>query len=352
MANPIRTLVWRHRWTGWLLARDPRPAAIVVILGASLLVGTVGFRATEGWSLLDALYMSAISVTTVGYGEVHPLSESGRAFAAVLVVVNMALTVYAATLLTSYVLEGHLGGAIRRRRLERRLARAHNHVIVCGYGRVGRSAARHLQLIRTDTIVIEDDPTAAEAARIDGFLVLERSATDEEALALAGIDCARGVIGALATDRDNITLALTARDLRADVPIICRATDDAAERLLRRAGATHVMTPYTIGGQRMATMLVRPHVLQFLDVTMHAGDTTFHLDSIEVRGDSRVAGKVLRETRCFAETDTMVVGVIGRDGRAVINPPRTLVIEPGITLIVLGSDDQISAVRAALGSAP
>jgi len=308
--------------------------------------GAIGYWAIErDWSFLESLYMAVISVTTVGFGEVRPLSPAGRAFTVGFLGANMLVTVYAATLLTSYILEGHLGGAIRRRRLERRLASLRGHVLVCGYGRVGRSAAARLADARIGVLIVDNRPEAAERAQHDGFPALEGGATEEEVLLQAGLDRAAGVIGALATDNDNITLALTVRDLRPDIPLVCRATGETEARLLRRAGATHVLSPYDIAGARMATMLVQPEVLQFLDVAMEAGEATVRLESVAVEPRSGVAGKVLRETRCFAESGTIVVGSVAPDGGVTVNPPRSLRIEPGSTLIVMGDDAQLGKLR-------
>jgi len=318
-----------------------------------VVAGALGYWAIErDWSFLESLYMAVISVTTVGFGEVRPLSAAGRVFTVAFLAANMLVTVYAATLLTSYILEGHLGGAIRRRRLERRLASMNGHVIVCGYGRVGRSAAARLADARISVLVVDKLADSVERAQHDGFAALEGGATDEDVLLQAGLDRAAGVIGALATDNDNITLALTVRDLKPDIPLVCRATGDTEARLLRRAGATHVLSPYDIAGARMATMLVQPEVLQFLDVAMEAGEATVRLESVPVEPGSRVAGKVLRETHCFADSGTIVVGCVAPDGGVTVNPPRSLRIEPGSTLIVMGDDGQLGRLRDMLAGGP
>jgi voltage-gated potassium channel len=321
----------------------------MVILG-SLGFGSLGYWLIEGdWTYLDCIYMAIIAVTTVGFREVHPLSDEGRAFTVIYLFLNMAVTIYAATTMTSYILEGHLGGAIRRRRLEKQLSMLQNHVIICGFGRVGRAAAEQLQFSRSGLVIVDHDEDTVGKARALGYPAVQGLATDEDVLQRAGVGRARGVMGALGTDNDNITLCLVVRDMNPDVTLVCRSTTDTSVRLLKRAGATHVISPYEIGGARMATMLVHPEVLQFLDVTMHTGDAEVHLESVEVAARGPLDGKVLRETRCFAESGTIVIGMVDREANVTVNPPRDALLEAGMTLIVLGDADQQEELRQILG---
>lgn len=324
------------------------PVRVLLLVGTSVAYGTLGYHLIEGWGLLDSVYQAVITISTVGFTEVKPLSPGGRVFTILFISVNTLLMVYVATTLTSYILEGHLGGAIRRRKMDQRLNGLCGHVIVCGYGRVGRAAAEELRRGGTDVVVIDSTQEGVAAAQGDGYLALHGSAYNEDLLQRAHLGRASGVIAALTQGSDNITLALTVRDMRADIPLVCRAASEVEQRLLRRAGATHVLSPYEIGGSRMATMLTRPEVLQFLDVTMHAGECVFRLESVRVTEDSPVAWKVLRETQCFAESATIVIGVIDADGSVTVNPPRSMQIMPGSTLIVLGNDDQIGKLRELL----
>lgn len=324
---------------------------LVLALGGLALwgcLGAVGYAGIEGWNALDSLYMAALAVTTVGFTEVHPLSEAGRAFTLFYLAVNLGLMAIAGAAVTSYLVEGHVGGALRRQRLERELSRLSGHVILCGFGRMGCAAALELRRSRVQLAVIEKREEVARYAREEGFLLLEASAFDEEALEKAGLQRARGVICALGSDADNLTLTLTVRDMRQDIPIVGRATGPTEQRLMRRAGATHVISPYEAGGLRMATMVTRPEVVQFLDVTMHAGERVIRLDSIPVLAGSQAAGRILRETRCFAESGTMVVGLVGPEGQTTVNPPRDSILAAGSTLIVLGDDDQLADLRARL----
>ncbi|MBD3177291.1 MAG: hypothetical protein GF320_19125 [Armatimonadia bacterium] len=332
------------------IRRDKRPIYVAVVITISLSVGSVGYWLIESdWSYLDSLYMAIIAVSTVGFGEVHPLSNEGRAFTVFYLFMNMAVTIYAATTMTSYILEGHLGGAIRRRRLEKQLSMLQNHVIICGFGRVGRAAAEQLQFSRSGLVIVDNDEDMVGKARGLGYPAVQGLATDEDVLQRAGVERARGVMGALGTDNDNITLCLVVRDMNPDVTLVCRSTTDASVRLLKRAGATHVISPYEIGGARMATMLVHPEVLQFLDVTMHTGDAEVHLESVEVAARGPLDGKVLRETRCFAESGTIVIGMVDPEANVSVNPPRDALLEAGMTLIVLGDADQQEELRQILG---
>jgi voltage-gated potassium channel len=310
--------------------------------------GALGYMVIERWPFLDALYMAVIGITTVGFTEVHPLSPAGRGFTILYLAVNVVLMIIAGSAITSYLLEGHVGGALRRQRLERELARLENHVVLCGFGRMGCAAALELRRSAVPIVVVENRPEVAAYAREHGFLIAEGSAFDEAILERVGLRRARGVIAALGSDSANLTLTLTVRDMQVDIPIVGRATGETEQRLMRRAGATHVISPYETGGIRMATMITRPEVLQFLDVTMQAGERTIRLDSLRVHADSPVSGKVLRETRCFAESGTIVVGLIQPSGEVTINPPRQSEIAPGATLIVLGDDAQLGDLRRML----
>ncbi len=326
-----------------------RAEVALLLLAASAALGATGYFLIErDWSLGDAFYMAVLGLTTVGFDEVHDLSTAGRRFTTVYLCVNMILGIFAATSITSYLLEGQVGGALRRQRLERQLAKLTDHYIVCGYGRVGCAAAQELRRGGRSLVVIDRREGSIGRATEDGFLVLEGCAFDEEVLQRAGIDRAAGVIAALGEEAENITLVITVRDMRRDVTLVARANGETEERLLRKAGATHVISPYEIGGARMATMLTRPEVLQFLDVTTHAGDCAFRLDSIAVTEGSPVAWKVLRETQCFAESSTIVVGVIDPAGDVRVNPPRAALLAPGSTLIVLGDDSQLAHLRRLL----
>ncbi len=322
--------------------------AAVCALAVWGLAGTAGYVVVEGWAPLDALYMAVLGSTTVGFTEVHNLSQSGREFTVVFLAVNSVLMIVAGSAITSYLVEGHIGGALRRQRLERELARLHDHIILCGFGRMGCAAAQELRRSGVPLVVVENRPEVAVYAREQGFLIAEGSAFDEELLQRVGVARARGVIAALGSDADNLTLTLTVRDLRSDILIVGRATGDTEERLMRRAGATHVISPYATGGARMAAMITRPEVLQFLDVTMHAGERVIRLDSIRVAPDSPVAWKVLRETQCFSASGTIVVGLIDPGGAVRINPPRQSQIPPESTLIVMGDDSQLAHLRTLL----
>ncbi len=326
-----------------------RAGFAMLLLAASVVMGGVGYYVIErNWSLGDAFYMAVLGLTTVGFDEVHELSEAGRRFTMVFLSLNLVLGIYAATSITSYLLEGQVGGAIRRQRLERQLARLKDHFIVCGYGRVGCAAAHELRRSGRGLVVVDRREASVARASEAGLLVLEGCAFEEDVLHKAGIERAAGGGAALGEEAENITLTLTVRDLRRDVPIVARANGESEERLLRRAGATHVISPYEIGGVRMASMLTRPQVVQFLDVTTHAGECDFRLDSVPVTETSRVAGKVLRETTCFTESSTIVVGIIAPAGDVTVNPPRGTRLLPGSTLIVLGDDAQLAHLRSLL----
>jgi voltage-gated potassium channel len=346
MRNPIRKILDDAVGVG-ALPRG-RLELVALALAGWVALGALGYMVIEDWSYLDSGYMAVIGITTVGFTEVHPLSAARRGFTVFYLAVNLVLMIVAGSAITSYLLEGHVGGALRRQRLEHQLAKLSNHVILCGFGRMGCAAAQELRRSGVPLVVIENRPDVIAYAKEQGFLHYEGSAFDEEVLRRVGLDRARGVIAALGSDADNLTLTLTIRDMQGDIPIVGRATGDTERRLMRRAGATHIISPYEAGGVRMAAMISRPEVVQFLDVTMMAGDRAIRLESITVAAEAPVAGKVLRETHCFAESGTIVVGLVEPDGTVTVNPPRGSTLAPGATIIVLGDEDQLAHLHRLL----
>jgi voltage-gated potassium channel len=318
--------------------------ALAALVGV-VVAGTAGYMAL-GFPFLDALYQTVTTVATVGFREVQPLDSAGQIFTIGLVLVGVATALYTFTLVLEAVVEGHVQEVLGRKRMEREIARMSGHVIVCGFGRVGRNLARYLTNAGDDVVVVDKDPERAVAAEEAGHVV-RGDATSDEVLKEAGIDRARVLVTALTTDADNLFVTLTARALRDDLFIVARARIESSEAKLAQAGADRVVNPQGIGGARMAAFVLQPHVAEFLDVVMHDGSLEFRLEEVPVPEGSPLAGKSLRETHIRDSTGALVLALRETGGEFTTNPPPETVLCAGQILIAIGTEAQLKALAAA-----
>jgi voltage-gated potassium channel len=314
-------------------------------LVAVLVVGTGGYMAF-GFPLLDALYQTVTTVSTVGFREIHPLSTGGRMFTMALILGGVGTVLYSFTLVLEAVVEGQLQEVLGRRRMDRQIARMAGHVIVCGFGRVGRNLARYVAGAGQDIVVIEQDPV--RAADAEGSVhVVRGDATSDEVLKEAGIERAGVFVTALNTDADNLFVTLTARSLREDLFIVARARAETSEAKLTQAGADRVVNPQGIGGARMAAFVLQPHVAEFLDVVMHDGSLEFRLEEVALPDGSPLAGKSLREAHIRDSTGALILALRETGGEFTMNPPPETVLCAGQILISIGTEAQLKALAAA-----
>jgi len=324
---------------------------LFVLVLALLVAGTVGFLQFPGWSLSDALYMTVTTLTAVGYQEVHPLNDAGRTLAAFLLGGGITSMGMWFALLTSALVEMDLAHAFRTRRTMKKLEDLSDHVIVCGAGRSGRQVVRELVAARVPYVALDRDPGRAEMVReIDPeALVLEADATRDETLVQAGVRRARGLVTALSADTDNLFVCLSARALAPSLTIVARALDEEATGKLVRAGADHCVSPNVTGGVRMASMLLRPQVVSFLDVVMKEEELALRLEEVAVPTGSTLAGKSLAEARIPQKTGLIVIALYHRsetgDRHLVYNPGSEERILEGDTLIALGELERIDRLR-------
>jgi voltage-gated potassium channel len=316
-------------------------AALVGVLVA----GTVGYVAF-GFSVLDAVYQTVTTVSTVGFREVQPLSTGGRVFTIVLILVGVATALYTFTLVLEAVVEGQIQELLGRKRMERQIGRMARHVIVCGFGRVGRNLAQYVSGADQEIVVIEKDPARAADAE-KAAPVVRGDATSDEVLKEAGIERARVLVTALNTDADNLFVTLTARSLCSDLFIVARARAESSEAKLAQAGANRVVNPQGIGGARMAAFVLQPHVAEFLDVVMHDGSLEFRLEEVPLPQGSPLAGQSLRETHIRDSTGALVLALRDRDGSFQTNPTPETVLAAGQILIAIGTEAQLKALAAA-----
>ena len=320
-----------------------RDAVIAVVVAITM--GTLGFHLIEGWSILDSLYVTAQTVTTVGFGDVTPKSSHGRIFATAFMLVGVGVVLYALTTTVQSIVQSELVAAFGQRRRSRKMSKLRNHFIICGAGRVGSHLVRDLQQTGELFIVVERDPQRVAELTDQGVVVLVRDATLEESLHEAGVEYARGLAACLPDDADNVYVVLTARDLNAKLHIVARAAEEQAEVKLVRAGANRVVAPTIIGGHRMATALIKPAVADFID-SITASQLELAFEQVEIDPASTLAGRKLRDTNIRSELDIVIVGIRRADGQMLFNPSGETAIEGGDMLIAIGHPESLIKMNA------
>jgi len=331
------------RWT------PTPPVLAVVLLSLMVLGGTAGYMVIEGWSAWDAFYMTIISLTTVGYREVHPLSRAGEAFTTALLVGGVGTVLYSFTLLGARVIEGTLHNPWERRRVMHMLEELENHFIVCGYGRIGAIIVDDFQRQRVPYVVIERDPARLQILRDAGRLVVEGDASSEEVLSKAGVARARGLIAAVSTDAENVYAILSARLMQPSLYIIGRAESDESARKLKKAGADRVISPYQIGGLHMAQLALRPAVVEFVQLATSSEFMDLSMEQVEVRTDGPLVGQTIVGANLRQSFGVIVIGIRRASGRMEFNPPSDARMEAGDSLVVLGTSEQLGQLASHAG---
>jgi voltage-gated potassium channel len=308
--------------------------------------GSAGFHFIEGWDWFDGFYMTLTTMTTIGYGELHPLSHAGRVFNSFLIGVSVLTGGFTIATFSQALLQFEFAKVFGRRRMERELARLDGHYIICGAGRVGRTVARELQARGESCVIIERDAQRAQWALDQKILVIVGSASSETNLKQARIDRAKGFVAAVGSDAENLYIILTARGFRSDLKIIARAGDDDATPKLLRAGASHVLSPYHFVGNRIAQLLLRPNVLEFVDTAFGKERLDVEIGEVRVKKGSPLVGKSLGDALFHQQGGAIVLGIKPLDGGLVFNPAPEALILPGDCLIVIGSDAHLKHLEA------
>ena len=330
-------------WAGWRLS--------VVLLTTVVCVGTAGYVVIEGWDVFDAFYMTITTVTTVGYGEIHPLSRAGRMFNSGVVIVGAATVLYTFSFLMARLVEGDLQARWTRRRRERMLDELNHHFIVCGFGRIGQIVAREFTRQRVPLVIIERDVERMQAAIDMGYLAVEADASSEEVLKRVGIGRARGFIAAVSTDADNVFAILTARLLRPDLYIIGRAETEDAKAKLVRAGADRVLSPYQIGGLQLAQTALRPAVVDFVQLATSSDNLDLNMEQVQIAEGAPLADRSIVDASLRQRFGVVVVGIQRANGAMEFNPPPDSVMRVGDYLVVLGQAKNLRELEAAAGQA-
>ncbi len=318
-------------------------ALLVLILST----GVLGYHYIEGWSLFDSLYMTVITLATVGYGETHPLTLPGRAFTIFLILSGMSIIFYALTEITTFVVEGEMTGILRRRRMNRQITKLKNHYILCGVGRSGSHVLNELRKTGRACVVIEKDPAKVKNLLADGVLVIEGEATEDFVLRSAGIERATGLVTALPSDKDNLFVVITARELNRSLRIVSKVEEIAARDKFLRSGADTAVSANFIGGMRMASELIRPATVSFLD-TMLYGTPSLRVEEITIPPSSRYAGTAIARCEALRESGVVLVSIRRQDDKKAFrfNPPPETPLREGDTLIIIGDRGQVEQLKA------
>ncbi len=312
-----------------------------MVFAALLVGGTVGYMLIEGWPFLDALFMTAITISTVGYGEVRPLSSGGIVFSVFLILFGVGAVLYLLNATVQTVFESNLGEVLEVRKMKARINALRDHYIVCGFGRVGHEVALEFQAQTTPFVLIENDPEAQEKARSLGYLYVAENATAEEALDAAGVRRARCLIAAVGSDAENTYITLCARSMNPKLFIVARVDSTRGEERLRQAGADKVISPYRIGGRTIAFTALQPHVSDFLDSA--TGDRW--IAEIAVSEGSDLVGMTLGDFRHTRAGDNVVLGLRGPSGHFVVGPSAHRRLAVGDRMLVLGREKDLASMK-------
>ncbi|MFC1857087.1 potassium channel family protein [Thermodesulfobacteriota bacterium] len=317
---------------------------------AIVMLGTIGYMLIEGWAFLDAVYMTIITLTTVGYGEVHEVSTTGKLFTILLICLGAGFFIYVAGALVQFMVEGRIRIILGRRRLNKKIGRLKNHYIICGYGRIGRVLCQKLKEKPLDLIVVEKNPDLIPVMDGDGVYYVAGEATDEENLIKAEIKSARGLVAVLASDAENVFLVLTARQLNPDLFIMARASEEASKTKLRLAGANKVESPYDMGATSMAQRILRPTVTNFLDFAVGDSRTDIQMEEIPISPSSHLANIMLKDSGIRQQFELIIIAIKKPDDSMIFNPSFETVLNSGDTVIAVGEVENLRKLEKVFNS--
>jgi voltage-gated potassium channel len=321
-----------------------------IILSAGLIVlvisfGTAGYMGIEGWNFFDSFYMTIITLTTVGYREIHDLSLHGQIFTVILIIVGVGTVLYALSTGAKFVLEGELQEIYGRKRLEKKLKDLRDHYIVCGYGRMGKIIARELKHEKLKFVVIEKNDVIVDPDEKEETFIVQGDATKDELLKRAGIEKAKCLISVLPTDAENLYVVLSARGLNTGLLIVARAGEEGSEQKLLRAGADRVVSPYHIGGLRIAHTVLKPAVVDFIEYATKSGHIDLQIEEITIQEGSGLAMQTLDQCGIGRDLGIIIVAIKQKSGEMKFNPTFRTIIEAGDTLIAVGETSRLKKLE-------
>ena len=322
------------------------------LLGLSVLVivafGTIGYATVEGWPVFDSLYMTIITLASIGFQEVHPLSDSGRLFTMILIVLGFGVVSVVLTTLAHKIIQQEVTWLFKQTKFDRIMRKMKEHTILCGYGRLTRIAAEALKSSGQPLIIIDAIEERCIQAEQKGYVVLKGDATQEQTLIKAGIANAKQLVSLLPKDSDNLYVILTSRELNPNLFILSRAEDEMGEKRLKKAGASKIVSPYRVGGQKIADGLLRPYVTDFIDLAGSESGHALQIEEIIIPGNSPLNGKNLKDSGIRQKTNIIVAAIISKDGNMQFNPSGDALLEAGSTLIGIGFKSDFNALEGIL----
>ncbi len=310
-----------------------------------LIAGTVGYHIIEDWSYFDALYMTVITLTTVGFSEVHPLSPGGRVFTMLLALGGIFTLFYVATETIRFMVSGEIRDIMGRQQMERSLAQLHHHLIVCGYGRMGRLVCQEFSAMKIPFVIIELKAELLEDFQVPHGIPLHGDATSDDVLKKAGIERARGLVTVAASDADNLYITMSARLLNERLFIVARAEETGSEQKLLRAGANRVVSPYQIGGRRVAHAVLRPTVVDFLELATMTEHYALQIEETRITPRSSLAGATLKDSRLRQEMGVIIVAIKKPTGQMLFNPSHDTTLQAEDILIAIGDREQLDRLH-------
>jgi voltage-gated potassium channel len=329
-----------------------RGLIIGLLLCGLLAAGTMGFAIIEDYPWFDAFYMTVITITTVGYLEVHRLSDAGRLFNSILLLLGVITMFYIMGSVTQIVLDIEFSNYFGKRKVRKMVEKLRDHYIVCGIGRVGRGAAAELQRSGKPFVIVDRDENRVEWAIKQGMLAVQADCSQDETLRDLGIERAKGLIAALASDADNLYLTLSAKTMHPMLNIATRVSTEEAEAKMRRAGADAVFLPYTMTGYRLAQAILRPHVFEFFDVTasIHNMGLNVGVDQVEIEAGSNLVARSLRDLQLRRDLGVIVLAIRRASGAMEFNPPADALMQGGDHLIVMGDREAVHRLESMMGA--
>ena len=325
-----------------------RVLIIAGLLTITVAIGTTGFVFIERYSWFDAFYMTLSTITTIGYQEIKPLSHSGRVFNSFLIIFGVSAVFLAVGAMTHSIIELELQGRYGERRKKKMINHLHDHFIVCGFGRVGRNASYEFQRAGTPFLVIDSNEQRVAKATHAGMLAIAADATQDDSLREAGVLRAKGLIAALATDADNLFTILSAKALNPQLTVVTRASEEEAGEKLRRAGADTVLTPFSMAGRQLADVLLRPHVVEFMDFARSNIGTGVVMEEVRVTPQAEITGKTFGELLELKRSGVIVLAIRKPGGNTIFNPPTGFAISAGDVLIVMGERPNLQRLERIL----
>ena len=320
----------------------------LIILVAVITTGTAGYMVIEKWRFLDALYMTIITITTVGFKEVGKVSDTGRIFTLVLIFMGMGIIGYTLGTSAQVMIEFQLRNLFGRRKLGHKIKKLKDHYIICGYDRIGRVIVDELLYKKIPMVVIDKDPDVERDLSDLNVPYIIDDATMEDVLIKAGIIRAKGLVSAVSTDADNLFITMTARGLKPDIFILARAREEQSYNKFIRGGANRVVLPYLIGGQKMAHIITKPIVSEFLELTVHGKEIELGIEELGVSEKSQLHGKTLATSGIRQKLNVMIVAIMKQNGSMLFNPPPDALITAGDVLIALGQKNDLNALKVIL----